>query len=70
MEIDEADAFSSSSEDEYSFTRPVIEAIESWQETNSVLIGGWQWRTEAEYLIRQEEMVECVARSVNGVDSN
>lgn len=30
MEIDEADALSSSSEENYSFTGPVIEAIESW----------------------------------------
>ena len=70
MEIDEADALSSSTEEEYSFTGPVIEAIESWQQTNSVLIGGYPWGTEGQYLIRQEELVEFVERQVNGVDSD
>ena len=70
MEVDEADALSSSSEENYSFMGPVIEAIESWQQTNSVLITGWPWGSEAEYLIRQEDLAVYVARSLNGVDSN
>ena len=74
MEFDEADALSSSSEEEYSFTGHVIEAIKSWQQTNPslqhILFGGRPWEFEGLYLIKQEEMVDFIERQVNGVNSN
>ena len=73
MGIDDAEV-SSSSEENYSFVGPVLEAIKVWETTNYpmryVLIGGWPWGTEEEYVLRRGELVQFVERSVNGANTN
>ena len=65
----DADALSSSTneEEEYEIIGPVLEAIKTWPRTNIpiqyVLIGGWRWGTEEEYLLRRGQLLDFIEHS-------